>query len=320
MWLGAHIGIAEGLGEAPRQGRTIGCDAIQIFSKSPKMWAGPAIAPEAAVAFQAAVREVGLKATAVHHGYLDQPGNPKKPMLARSRKALLDEVERATMIGVDGLILHPGAHMGEGPAAGLGRIVESLNWVLDKTPHLSRCGCCWRTPPGRGPRSAATFPESGRCWTASPSPRDRVGRGARHLPPVRRGERLPDPGDLRGASSTGWTPSSASARSARSTSNDAKADLGSHLDRHENIGKGKIGARRVPRPPSTMPEVGADAGLPGDARSRTTTYAAYVTDLATLRGLVAHVEPAPPKRATSLPHTNARHVLAGPRPRRGKSA
>ena len=79
--LGAHIGIAEGLGDAPRQGRAIGCDAIQIFSKSPKMWACPPISDESAAAFRAGVAAVGLKATAVHHGYLVNLASPKKAML-----------------------------------------------------------------------------------------------------------------------------------------------------------------------------------------------------------------------------------------------
>jgi deoxyribonuclease IV len=308
VWLGAHIGIAEGLGEAPRQGRTIGCDAIQIFSKSPKMWAGPAIAPEAAVAFQAAVREVGLKATAVHHGYFVNLATPKKPMLARSRKALLDEVERATLIGVDGLILHPGAHMGEGPAAGLGRIVESLNWVLDKTP-TSRVRLLLENAAGQGTALCSTFPEL-RTVLDGVSPRDRVGVTL-------------DTCHLFAAGNDFRTPETYGALLDRLDSelgisevrafhlNDAKADLGSHLDRHENIGKGLIGLDGF-RPLVNDPKWAKTPGYLETPLGDDDAYAAYVTDLATLRGLIA----AP---AESAPPAGASHRAgAGPRPRRSE--
>jgi len=95
VYLGAHIGIAGGLAEAPAVGRGIGCEAIQIFSKSPQMWAGPAFSPEAVEGFRVAVRREDLKATAVHHGYLANLASPKAVGLKRSRTALLDELGRA---------------------------------------------------------------------------------------------------------------------------------------------------------------------------------------------------------------------------------
>ncbi|EQD46744.1 endonuclease IV, partial [mine drainage metagenome] len=98
MYLGAHIGIAGGLANAPVEGRQIGCEVIQIFSKSPQMWAGPPIAPEAALRFREAVVREGLRATAVHHGYLLNLASPKSAMLRQSRKAFLDEIQRAEIL------------------------------------------------------------------------------------------------------------------------------------------------------------------------------------------------------------------------------
>ncbi|EQD79097.1 endonuclease IV, partial [mine drainage metagenome] len=93
MILGAHLGIAQGLVRAVDDLRSIGGEALQIFSKSPQMWAGPPIAPAAAEAFRAAVRSKGVRATAVHHGYLANLGSPKAETLRRSR-ARLDEIAR----------------------------------------------------------------------------------------------------------------------------------------------------------------------------------------------------------------------------------
>jgi deoxyribonuclease-4 len=304
VWLGAHIGIADGLAEAPRQGRTIGCDAIQIFSKSPQMWAGPPIADEAAAGFRAAVREVGLKATAVHHGYLINLASPKKAGLARSRKALLDEIERATKVGVDGLILHPGAHMGEGPEAGLGRIVESLNWALEKAPD-SPVRLLLENAAGQGTALCSTFSELRTVLDGLSTP-SRVGVTL-------------DTCHLFAAGNEFRTPESYGALVDRLDSelgveevrafhlNDAKADLGSHLDRHENIGKGKIG-------------LDGFRGLVNDPRWASTPgyletplgedeYGAYIADLATLRGLV-----------TGAPGPDAGARTSKPRPRRAGAA
>jgi deoxyribonuclease IV len=290
VWLGAHIGTSEGLGEAPRRGKSIGCEAIQIFSKSPKMWAGPPIADEAAAAFRATVREVGLKATAVHHGYLINLATPKKAMLTRSRKALLDEIARASQVGVDGLILHPGAHMGEGAEAGGARIIESLNWVLEKAPDAP-VRLLLENAAGQGTAMCSTFPELRRILDGVSDP-TRVGVAL-------------DTCHLFAAGNEFRTPEAYGALVDRIESelgtkevkafhlNDAKADLGSHLDRHENIGVGKIGVegfRSILNDPRWSETPGyLETPLDDD------DYAAYVRDLATLRGLVRDTVPAAPR-------------------------
>jgi deoxyribonuclease-4 len=291
VWLGAHIGTSEGLGEAPRRGRAIGCDAIQIFSKSPKMWAGPPIADEAAEAFRATVREVGLKATAVHHGYLVNLATPKKAMVTRSRKALLDEVGRASKVGVDGLILHPGAHMGEGTEAGIGRIIEGLNWVLEKAPDAP-VRLLLENAAGQGTAMCSTFPELRKVLDGV-SDRSRVGVALDtcHLFAAGNDFRTPETyGALMDR-----LESELGVREVRAFHlNDAKADLGSHLDRHENIGLGRIGVEGF----RSIVNDRRWSAVPGylETPLGEDEYQAYVRDLATLRSLEkngANREPPP---------------------------
>jgi len=280
MYLGAHLGIADGLGEAVRAGRAIGCEAIQIFSKSPQMWSGPPVSLEAAAEFQAAVRAEGLRATHVHHGYLINLASPKRAMLGRSRKAFLDEVRRAELLGVDGLIFHPGAHLTSGSEAGVRTITESLRKTLEAVPE-GRVRLLLENAAGQGTAMCSNFEELGAILHAVDAP-GRVGvcldtchlfaAGFDFTTPAGYGALLDRIETTIGRAAVGAF-----------HLNDAKADLGSHLDRHENIGKGKIGSEGF-RALVNDPRWEALPGYletPIDDRG----YARYAEDLATLRSL-----------------------------------
>lgn len=280
MWYGAHLGIADGLSEAVVDGQRIGCEALQIFSKSPQMWAGPAIAPAAAEAFRVAVRDAGLHATAVHHGYLANLASPKPTTLKRSRTAFIDEVRRADLLSVDGLIFHPGAHLGSGAEAGLRTIAESLVFVLEKLPE-SRVRLLLENAAGQGTTLCSNFEELASVLAQVHRP-DRLGvtLDTCHL--------FAAGFDFRTAAGYEAVMDQADRVLGRGTVrafhlNDSKAELGSHLDRHENIGKGKIGTegfRAIVNDPRWK-ETPGYLETPLDARD----YARYAADLRTLRSL-----------------------------------
>ncbi len=289
MWLGAHLRISEGLAESVRAGRAIGCEAIQIFSKSPHLWAAPPIAPDAAAAFRAAVPAEGMKATAVHHGYLANLASPKKATLTRSRRAFLDELQRAELLGVDGLVFHPGAHVGSGVDAGLATIAESLRKALEAAPD-GKVRLLLENAAGQGTTLGSTFPELRRVLDAVGAP-DRLGvcLDTCHL--------FASGIDLRTPDAYGRFVDRLSSELGTDVVrafhlNDAKAPLGSHLDRHENIGRGQIGAEgfallvRDPR----------WAGVPGYLETPLDEhgYDRYAEDLRVLRGLRDAPAVAPP--------------------------
>ncbi len=280
MYLGAHLGIAKGLAEAVRQGRAIGCEAIQIFSKSPQMWSGPPLAPDAAEAFRTAVRAEGLRATAVHHGYLANLASPKPAMLERSRRAFADEIARAERLGVDALIFHPGAHLGSGKDARLSTIAECLRAAIDATPD-GAVRLLLENAAGQGTTLCASFEELASVLERVDAP-DRTGVTLDTCHLFAAGV------DFRDASSYGVLVDRIDRLLGRRTVrafhlNDAKAPLGSHLDRHENIGRGEIGregfARFLHDP--RWAEVPGYLETPIDDRG----YARYAEDLATLRSL-----------------------------------
>jgi deoxyribonuclease IV len=293
VWLGAHIGIADGLPEAPGTGRRIGCEAIQIFSKSPKLWAGPPLAPDAAAGFRAAVRSEGLKATAIHHGYLVNLASPKKAMLARSRKTFIDEIQRAEMLGVDSLIFHPGAHLESGRDEGLRVLVESLNKTFAATAG-GKVRILLENAAGQGTALGSTFVDLAEVLARLDDPaRAGVTIDTCHLFASGVDFRTPE---LYGATMDRLDRELGVDQVRAFHLNDAKADLGSHLDRHENIGRGQIGLdgfRSLVNDPRWSNTPGfLETPLADD------DYAAYAADLATLRGLLVLEEAAakPPRR------------------------
>jgi deoxyribonuclease-4 len=226
--------------------------------------------------------------------------SPKKLQLGRSRKALLDEIERATLVGVDGLILHPGAHMGEGPEAGLGRIIESLNWVIAKAPE-SRVRLLLENAAGQGTALCSTFPEL-RTVLDGVTDRARVGVTLDTCHLFARGFDFRTP-ELYGTLMDQVDSELGTAEVRAFHLNDAKAELGSHLDRHENIGKGQIGVEGF-RSLVNDPRWASTPGYLETPLVTETGYGAYVEDLGTLKGLrsgAAGEKPARGRRAPSTP-------------------
>jgi len=315
MILGAHLGIAGGFTEAVKAAGEIQADCVQIFSKSPQMWDGPPVSPEAAEAFRQAVRASRVKATAVHHGYLLNLASPKAEMLDRSRRAFLDEIARADLLGVDGLIFHPGAHLGEGTSSGLATLIESLDRAAEATAG-SPTRLLLENAAGQGSALCSTLEELAEVLRKVREPRRfGVTLDTCHL--------FASGFDLRSAEGyqalvdrVHATIGEANVRAFHL--NDAKAGLGSHRDRHENIGKGEIGVdgflrlvrdRRWEAVPGYLETPLDDRG-----------YACYAEDLETLRGLrtPARAPAAPaagPKSATPArrppPAARSRRVAAG---------
>lgn len=294
MWLGAHLGIAKGLANAVRDGKAFGCECLQVFSKSPQMWSGPPIAPAAAEAFRLAVSAEGIRATAVHHGYLANLASPKAFMLKRSRAAFLDEVRRADLLGADGLIFHPGAHLGSGVDTGLHTIAKSLTTILESLPE-SRVRLLLENAAGQGTTLGSKLEELASVLAEVDRP-DRLGvtLDTCHL--------FAAGFDFRSERGYGELVDQVDRVLGRGTVrafhlNDAKEELGSHRDRHENIGNGKVGAagfRHFVNDPRWATTPGY-LETPLDEEG----YARYATDLATLRSLVAPAADGPPERKTT---------------------
>jgi deoxyribonuclease IV len=133
--LGAHVSVAGGLARAFARGEDLGCEAIQIFVKNPSQWRAAPLDPAAAAQFRSAHAASPIGPVLAHGSYLVNLAATDETVLGRSREALGDELDRCAELGVAGLVVHPGAHLGAGEEAGLGRIAESLRAVFAARPR-----------------------------------------------------------------------------------------------------------------------------------------------------------------------------------------
>jgi deoxyribonuclease IV len=282
VYLGAHIGTSDGYPEAARTGRSIGCDAIQIFSKSPHSWKGPPVRPEVAEAFQAACVEVGLKGVSVHHNYLTNIASPKNPNYFGSRKSLVEELDRANLLGAQHVIFHPGAHMGSGPEAGQKRIIEALNAIFAES-GAKKVRLLLENAAGQGTTMGSTFEELA-ILLDGVTDQDRVGIAIDTCHLFEAGNDFRTPEGYGAVKDTIQATVGTKAVYAFHL-NDSKNPCGEHIDRHENIGRGAIGvAGFAPwlndRTWAKVPGYLETPLRPDDE------YAAYIEDLRTLKGLL----------------------------------
>ncbi len=130
--LGAHMSIAGGLYRAPLRAREIGCQAIQIFSRNRNRWKSKKLSLREIDLFHKACEETDIKAVAVHNSYLINLASTRAHVFEKSFLALLQELERAELLGVPYLVIHPGAHVGGGEEQGLRQIAGALNRVFEQ--------------------------------------------------------------------------------------------------------------------------------------------------------------------------------------------
>src|SRR5271163_1195402 len=109
--IGIHTSIAGSYLNALESARKLGCNALQIFSASPRMWqGGSARVTEAdAKAFRARREELRLGPLVVHANYLINLAAAQPMLRTRSIQAFHDEIVRALALGADFLVVHPGA-------------------------------------------------------------------------------------------------------------------------------------------------------------------------------------------------------------------
>jgi deoxyribonuclease-4 len=236
LLLGAHMSISGGPVKALERGHSIGCTAIQIFVKNNMQWVAKPLTETDLAAFH----QFPDKPSVVfgHTSYLINLAASNADFLQKSRQALKSELERASQLGLPFLVLHPGAHMGAGVDPGIRLVAQSLDSVFSELPK-NRCKIALEITAGQGSSLGHTF-----------------GQLAAIIASCRYSKRLLVCLDTAHLFAAGYDIGSAEGfwqtfaefekeigfdRLAAWHLNDSKVALGSRVDRHDHIGKGRIG-------------------------------------------------------------------------------
>lgn len=236
--LGAHMSIGGGVHMAIERACSINCTAAQMFVKNNMQWFARPLMHEEIRAFLEHRQRGELLSIFAHANYLINLAATNPQFHANSLRALSEELIRADQLELPFLVLHPGAHLDQGEEAGLNKIVSSIDKVLRKIPKM-KTRIALETTAGQGSCLGHRFEHL-----------------AYIIDNVREPERLCVCLDTAHVFAAGYDISSESAirktfrefdcvigrhRLAAIHLNDSKTTRGSRVDRHEHIGKGKIG-------------------------------------------------------------------------------
>ena len=146
---GAHMSVAGGCEKAILSAAKIGFDCVQLFTKNNNQWKAAALTDAQRKAFLDTLAETGITHPVVHTSYLINLASPVDTLWNQSIDAMTVEVERCDWLGIEDLVLHPGAHVGSGEEAGLDRVAKALDEVHRRTPD-SRVIIDLETTAGQG--------------------------------------------------------------------------------------------------------------------------------------------------------------------------
>ena len=156
MLIGAHVSTAGGLVKAHERGRERGCDAIQIFNQSPRMWRPTRYREDDVAAFRDRLAHGGVRAVVIHAVYLINPANKDPEIRDKSLTSMVHALQTGDSIGAAGVVMHPGSAVGEPKREAMGRIVEAVEEALDASES---CPLLLEDTAGAGETIGRTFEE-----------------------------------------------------------------------------------------------------------------------------------------------------------------
>jgi deoxyribonuclease-4 len=236
MLIGAHVSAAGGSNKAVARAEEIGAECFQIFASSPRMWSSKPIADDIAENYSAEMQRAGMGPTVLHSKYLVALGTADHELLGKSEVALQADVAAANKLGALGVIFHPASHRGQGFEAVVDQFASSVRKILDNEPGDSLL--MLETSAGAGDHIGSTFAELGTLIKAIGNVRVAVCLDTQHVWAA--GYDITTVDTLNAAMDE-FDKEIGIDLLQSVHANDSMRELGSAVDRHENIGDGLIG-------------------------------------------------------------------------------
>jgi len=238
MLLGAHMSTSGGLSTAFERAQSIGINTMQVFTKNQNRWEQKPTSPEEIERWFKAQEATGVRPVVSHAAYLLNLGTPDDALWEKSVKALIDVLTRAEQLGILGVVLHPGAHMNSGEAAGIARIIAGLDRGHAATPGY-RTLTLIETTAGQGTALGYRFEQLQAMLDGVKEP-ERIGFCFDTCHVFAAGYDLTTP-ESYAATMAEFDRLAGLERLKCFHFNDSKKGLGSRVDRHDAIGTGALG-------------------------------------------------------------------------------
>lgn len=235
LLLGAHMSIAGGIYKAIERGESIGCTAIQIFTKSNRQWYAKPLDPEDIEMFKNTWKHSSVQSLIAHASYLLNIGSINPDSETKSYQALEIEFQRCAALGIPYLSIHPGSHTNSDIETCLEKISKNITKLLDKIPDGT---ILLETMAGQGSQVGHTFEQLAYIINHS-NHKNRIGVCFDTCHAFAAGY------DFRTEKTYNhmWETFDKIIGINKLQCihiNDSQKDLGSHIDRHADIGQGKI--------------------------------------------------------------------------------
>jgi len=238
MLLGSHMSVSGGLSLAFQRAQSIGINTMQVFTKNQNRWEQKPAPPEEIERWYQAQAATGIGPVVSHAAYLLNLGTPDDALWEKSVNALVDELARAEQLGILGVVLHPGAHMGSGEEAGIARIAAGLNRAHAATAGFKTLTLLEATA-GQGTVLGYTFDQL-KAMADSVHDPERIGFCVDTCHIFVAGYDIRTP-ETYAATIAEFDRLLGLERLRCIHFNDAKKPLGSRVDRHDHIGTGELG-------------------------------------------------------------------------------
>lgn len=236
--IGAHVSIAGGIQYAPERAHALGCETFQIFTRSPQGGPAPELTAETVAQFRSAMETYGMERFVVHAPYYINLASAKPQVRHSSVRVLREELERASTLGASYVMAHPGSHAGQTYEQALERVTKAVARILDG--YVGSCGFLLEIAAGTGSIMGDTFQEvadmmaqatalsgfAGVCFDTCHA----FASGYDFTTPEAAEAMLQEFDDAIGLE---WLKVT--------HVNDSKVACGERKDRHEHIGRGRIG-------------------------------------------------------------------------------
>jgi deoxyribonuclease IV len=235
--VGAHVSTKGGIDKAVDNAVRIGAAVIQTHPTSAQQWRSPHIDDAVLAEYHEKYRNARLQGHWLHAIYLINLATPKEDLLSQSVGSLTQYMELARDLNAQGVVFHPGSHLGAGFESKLAQMVEAMKAVLGGSDSPVRL--LIENSAGSGGCVACSFGELGRLVHGVGDPRIGVCLDTQHM--FASGYDIRTPEAVK-ATLDEFDREVGFDKLALIHANDSRRELGSNVDRHANIGEGEIGA------------------------------------------------------------------------------